>query len=320
MPGLIIGGKEVEVPGVPVRNFKDDPKLMLRVGKPDGNNDGKKRARPVSLVVLHTTKGIPGGKDKRPQILHPGLGPDTKAEDRTNAYWSTDPTPSGAHIVIDADGSVGCLADLLTVCAYHAGQHDVNERSVGIEIFQGSDASLYAGQLEVVVKVVDVLTAQFSIQRQIPDFYRNKPVERLQVWGGKDLVGVVGHRDVSDQRGKGDPGDFIMDYLEKAGYERFDFFAEADKVEWKKRQKMLAEKLGRQLSIDGVPGIGIETTSALRELGYQYGLWALPPKAEKGPGLLESMIDAFYPQLLTAAGGSKKKALEALTEWAKRQT
>ena len=43
MPGLIIAGKEVEVPGFKVRNFKDEPKLALRVGRPDGGNDGKRR-------------------------------------------------------------------------------------------------------------------------------------------------------------------------------------------------------------------------------------------------------------------------------------
>src|ERR1043165_69108 len=98
MPGLIIGGKEVDVPGVAIRNFKDDPKLALRVGRSDGPNDGRTRTAPVTLVVLHTTKGIPGGTDKREQVILPGLGPDTKAEDRTATYWSTDPTQSGAHI------------------------------------------------------------------------------------------------------------------------------------------------------------------------------------------------------------------------------
>lgn len=277
MPGLISGGKAILVGGLDIRNFKDEPKLALRLGKGDGTDDGQLRSKPVSLIVLHTTKGIPGGKDKREQVILPGFGPDTKAEDRSASYWSTDPTPSGAHIVVDHDGSVGCLADLRNICAYHAGQHDVNQRSIGIEIFQGSNAELYEEQLNNVVKLVNALTAEFSIQRQIPLDYRNKPVGRLQLFGGADLVGVVGHRDVSDQRGKGDPGDAIMKALEKAGYERFDFFVNQDKAEWKRRQQLISDKIGKPIAIDGVPGIGTQTTNALRSLGYQNGLWVLPP-------------------------------------------
>lgn len=314
MPGLVIGGREVEVPGVAVRNFKDDPKLALRVGKPDGGNDGKTRTRPVSLVVLHTTKGIPGGTDKREQVILPGLGPDTKAEDRTISYWSTDPTPSGAHLVVDHDGSVGCLADLRTVCAYHAGQSEVNDRSVGIEIYQGSKAEMYEGQLDIVRRVVDVITRELGIQRQIPDYYRNKPIPRLDDGGGKDLAGVVGHRDVSDNRGKGDPGDAIMAVLAKNGYERFDFFLGADKVEWRKRQEIIRQKLGREISIDGIPGPQMVAT--LRELGYQYGLWVLPPKESSGKPLIESILDGFLPMFESTAG-SRQAAIDAVASWAK---
>ena len=315
MPGLIIGGKEVQVPGVHVRNFKDEPKLALRVRQPGGNNDGESpRKYPVSLVVLHTTKGIPGGTDTRPQVLRPGFGPDTKAEDRTASYWSTDPLQSGAHIVIDHDGSVACLADLKDVCAYHAGDKSVNHRSVGIEIFQGKDAELYEGQLEVVVKVVDTITLHFGIQRQIPGTYRNRPAPRLDD-GAKDVVGVVGHREVSNQRGFGDPGDFVFQFLERAGYERFDFYTDEDLVAWKTRQKEAALKTGLQLTIDGIPGPA--TRAALQQLGYTGGLWMLPPKSTKA-GPIEGMLDGFLP-MWTLFAGDREAALEAITAWLSRQ-
>lgn len=314
MPGLIIGGREVEVPGVSIRNFKDEPKLALRVGKSDGNNDGKLRKSPVTLVVLHTTKGIPGGKDKREQVILPGFGLDTKAEDRTIQYWSLDPTPSGAHIVIDADGSAACLADLSTVCAYHASQSEVNDRSVGFEIYQGNKAELYEGQLDVARRMVDVVTAEFGIQRQIPDHYRKRPIPRLDHLGGRNLRGVVGHRDVSDTRGKGDPGDAIMEVLAKAGYERFDFFADADIIQWKQRQQELKDKLKREIAIDGIPGP--QVLSCLKELGYRHGLWALPPKAAEGLGLIESVLDGFLPMFQLTAG-SKKAAIDAVASWVK---
>jgi hypothetical protein len=325
MPGLIIDGKEVEVPGVSIRNFKDDPKLALRVGKPDGANDGGARTLPVTLVVLHTTKGIPGGSDKREQVIKPGFGPNTDAGNRTATYWSTDPTASGAHIVVDHNGNVVCLADLKTTCAYHAGQYEVNLRSAGIEIFQGSGAEMYEGQLDVVRKVVDVITSYFGIQRQIPDYYRNNtPIPRLQSLGGRNLFGVVGHRDVSDQRGKGDPGDAIMEVLAKNGYERFDFFTSKDIETWKGRQTDIAAKLNRSMSIDGIPGA--QTTAALKELGYQDGLWTLPPALPippstgtgSGHGPLESLIDAFFPTLVSAIGGDVKKALDLISNWIKQ--
>lgn len=314
MPGLVIGGREVEVPGVSIRNYKDDPKIALRVGRTDGNNDGKRRTMPVTLIVIHTTKGIPGGKDKREQVILPGRGPDTRAEDRTAAYWSTDPTPSGAHIVVDHDCSVGCLADTRDVCAYHAGNSDVNQRSIGIEIYQGSNAEMYEEQLDTVRKIVDVLTAEFGIQRQIPRDYRNRPVPRLDDLGGRDFIGVVGHRDVSDQRGKGDPGDPIMTVLANNGYERFDLFTGEDRTVWRGRQIMLREKLSRQVLVDGIPGPG--TRSALMELGYQHGLWALPPKADVGYGMAESIMDTFFPAVL-AATGDVAKALAAIEQWLK---
>ncbi len=312
MPGLIIDGKEVLVPGISIRNFRDDQKLALRIGRPDGMNDGGVRTLPVTLVVIHTTKGIPGGTDKREQVIKPGLGPNTSAEDKTALYWSTDPTPSGAHIVVDHDGSAACLADLKTTCAYHAGQFEVNLRSIGIEMFQGSNAELYEGQLDAVRKIVDVITAIFGIQRQIPDRYRiNTPIPRLQKSGGKDLFGVVGHRDISDQRGKGDPGDAIMDVLASHGYERFDFFADQDKEIWKTRQKQIGLS-----SIDGIPGP--QTNAALKNKGYEYGLWVLPPSTGSGHSPIESLLDAFFPSLVAATEGDAQKALAVISNWLKQ--
>lgn len=316
MSGLVINGREHLIPGLSIRNFLDDPELALRVGRPDGDNDGKKRTKPVSLVVLHTTKGIPGGSDKREQVIEPGFGPNTNAEDRTARFWAEDPRSSGAHLVVDHDGSVGCLADLQLVAAYHAGQHEVNERSIGIEMYQGSRAELYVEQISVVVALCNFLTAHFGIQRQIPSSYAGRPVKRLEEDGGRNVVGVIGHRDVSDNRGKGDPGDFVFEMLTKNGYERFDLRSGGDLGVWKKRQELLRAKTGRQLAIDGIPGPA--TVAALREAGYRDGLWTLPPKEPTGAGLIESLLDGFLPVFLSATSGDKMKALDAVAAWLAR--
>jgi hypothetical protein len=182
-------------------------------------------------------------------------------------YWSTSELASGAHLICDFDGSWVCVADLATECAYHA--TTVNDVSIGIEICQGRAAELCEGQLDSVVAMVDFVTAHFRIQRQIPRAYRG-PIRRLED-GGADCVGVFGHRDQTDNRGPGDPGDAIMEKLAAAGYERFDFAANEDLAIWRERQRDLARRHGAPLNEDGVPGPA--TAARLELLGYPRGIW-----------------------------------------------
>lgn len=294
MSGLVIGGREVDVPGLVVRNWNDDPRLKLRVGQPGGSNDGRRRrADWIRLIVVHTTKGIPGGRDKRAQVIRLGTGPDRGKDLNTARFWSSSPEPSGAHLVVDADGSIACLADLRDVCAYHATV--VNDVSIGIEIFQGDDAELYEGQLEATATLCDFITTAFSIQRQIPDRYRG-PLPRLES-GGADVVGVVGHRDVTDNRGPGDPGDAVFDALERHGYERFNLLADDDLRVWRDREGEIDRRLmaafGRRLA-DPKPGVpGPRVVAALVALGYGGGLWATPPAEDAVAGALDDEARTF---------------------------
>lgn len=250
MPGLVINGAQVQIPGLNIVNYLDDPRLEIKAPE-----DGTRRKSWVRSVVLHTTKGIPGGKDKRPQVIHPGLGPNTNVGLRSATYCRTNPDSRGGgtrscngghHLTVDHDGTITCHADLAKWSMYHA--NTANQASIGIEMFQASDAGLYAGQLEIVVLLVDALTRLFGIQRQIPDRYRG-PLARLgRGQNGMDLVGVIGHRDVSNTRGPGDPGDEIFTRLEAAGYKRVDFSSGADLALWKVAQA------AHGLTADGVPG------------------------------------------------------------------
>lgn len=261
MPGLIIASVEVEVPGLFIQNWNDNPKLRLVPG------DRKPRPRTwVRGVVLHTTRGIPGGSDKRPQVIKPGLGPDTKRDERIADMWAADDRHAGAHLIVDHDASWTCLADLQLEAAFHAG--NVNDVTIGIEMYQDGNAALYEGQLESVVKMVDFLTRKFSIQRQVPHRYVGYPLDR-GLDRGLDMVGVYGHRDCSNNRGSGDPGDTIFKMLVAAGYEPFDFSANRDKTRWMERQEALG------LLADGVPGP--KTVAALRAAGHTYGLWVDRP-------------------------------------------
>jgi hypothetical protein len=256
MPGLIIAGVDREVEGLIVRNWFDEPKLRLK------SEDMVLRPLTwIRAIVLHTSKGIPGGKDKRPQKILEGFGPDTNRDVRMAQMWAEDDRHAGAHLVCDHDGTFGCLADLVHEAPFHAGR--VNKHTIGIEMYQGGDAELYKGQLENVVKMVDFLTRCFGIQRQIHMPYLNRPLTRLKA-NGEGVVGVYGHRDCSNRRGRGDPGDSIMEMLVAAGYEVYNMELEEDVKIWKGRQL----KLG--ITADGIPGP--ETVKALKKAGKKHGI------------------------------------------------
>lgn len=258
---LIIRGSEVAVPGLDIRSWHDDPKLKL-----DGEDY---RARPdtwVRAIIIHTTQGIPGGSDRRPQDIRPGLGPNTGRDERMAQMWSTDDRRAGAHIAADHDASICCFADLQEHMPFHAG--NVNAVTIGVEMYQDTKGTLYQGQLEAVVTLVDFLTKTFSIQRQLHHPYGRQALKR-GLKRGLDMVGVFGHRDVSNNRGEGDPGNPIMQMLIDAGYEAFNFAHDEDKHVWESRQCALG------ILADGVPGP--TTVRALMDAGHKHGLWVDRP-------------------------------------------
>lgn len=262
MSGFIVSGQEENVEGLTVKNWKDDARLRIKFPE-----DGTKRTTSwIRSVVLHTTLGIPGGRDQRPQLVLPGLGPSTNAAVNINHFWSTNKAPGGAHLIVDFDGTIFCLADLATEVTYHA--TTMNHGSIGVEIVQRkADAALYEGQLERVVQLVDWLTARFSIQRQMHWPYASpRPVARLAA-GGKDCVGIFAHFQNTMNRGSGDPGVRIFELLKDGGYESFDFSKNQDKAVWSQRQVAL------QINNDGIPGP--LTVKELVKAGHANGLWVV---------------------------------------------
>jgi hypothetical protein len=272
MSGLVINGKAEDAPGLDTQNYLDNPTLVIKAPE-----DGRpRRTKWVRGICLHTSKGIPGGRDLRPQKLLPGLGPSTNAGERMALYCLRNPDVGrsrhgGHHLTIDFDGRVYCHSDLARLAMYHG--HFVNEVSIGIEIYQGSGAQLYEGQLDVAVLLCDFLTRRFGIQRQFHWPYRNAPIRRLGPGAnGRSVVGVYGHRDVTAQRGFGDPGNLVFERLRAAGYEAFDFGKGEDIAVWKDRQRGLGFG-GRD--VDGIPGP--KTRAALAAAGHAHGLWVARP-------------------------------------------
>jgi hypothetical protein len=267
--GVIIDGQAELVPGIDVENWHDNPVLRLRKGQDfrDRKTDW------IRQVILHTTKGIPGGDDNRSQDIRPGVGPPVHAGERCARWWSKDPEPAGAHLVVDFDGAVFSCVDLRREAAHHA-KH-ANETSIGIEIYQGSAAELYLGQLEVVVRLCDWLTRRFGVQRQIPDLYRGPSRRLMDAKEIRDVVGVIGHRDCAASRGRGDPGDKIFYMLGAAGYEDLNFDNREDLDAWRRRQR----DMGIQKA-DGIPGP--QTVAALAALGRPHGMWVERPGDRAG--------------------------------------
>lgn len=256
MSGLLIDGKLHEIPGVEVISPNQFPWAKLAAGDCEWRSTSW-----VRQIIIHTTKGM------FPQKILPGKGAGGK--DKVVAdFWRGDPEHSAAHLVVDTDGSIVCLADLMKISAYHATFS--NDFSIGIEMYQMGDGGIYEATLESTVKLVLTLCDLFGIPLQSDARqYANAPLARM-VPGGKDMVGVFGHRDNTNRRGRGDPGDIIFLKLRDAGMIQHFYDAKpipGDKAYWSKVQTALNKTYGLRLGTDGV--CGPKTVEALRK----YGLW-----------------------------------------------
>ena len=269
--GLILNGQAVLMPGFDIANYLDNPALKL--ASEDVRFRRSHERGNIHVIVMHSTGGIPGGTDLRPQTILPGFGPSTNAGERIVGSWTNDPSrPGGAHIIVDFDGRIYCCADLITQAAYHA--QAANGPSVGIEVVQGQGrAELYESQIAVAANFAVALCAIMPtpIQRQIPKSYTGHPIPRFvasqqTVVPLGDVVGIVGHRDLTSNRGEGDPGNAIMEALAAVGCEVFDFASNEDIITWKHRQAVLG-----LVEVDGIPGP--QTVTALKKAGHADGIW-----------------------------------------------
>jgi hypothetical protein len=262
--GFVCNGRTEPAPGLDVSSYLDNPTLALRAGEDYGRRSPDAW---IHAIVLHTTRGIPGGADHRPQDIRPGLGPSSNGGERVARWWSRDGRQAGAHIVVDFDGRIFQTCDLITASAWHC--PGFNAASIGVEIVQGASAELYLGQLDVVVGVCDWLTRRFGIQRTIPHAYVGA-VKRFLDGGPRDASCIVGHRDCAKNRGPGDPGSKVFYMLGAAGYtpENVELSSDRDSI----------RRIQRELGVrppDGIPGP--QTIEALKAAGYPHGLLVSRP-------------------------------------------
>lgn len=275
MPGLIVDGKEYSVPGLEIINFRDNPKVRLRMG-----NDGTKRAKTrwVRGIVQHVTGGPTGKGYRTPEeqwaLIVAGRSSSVELAEAIVNYWTFSNDHGGAHLIVDSDCTVIQTADLLTEIAYHA--TSVNWCTVGIENVRGrKDGKQYRDALDTDVTLTDAVSRLLGIQRQFHKPYRPwKPVLRIKN-GAEDVVGTYGHRDQTDGRGPEDPGYPLFDLLEQAGYEPFDYTQNEDLEMWKQRQTQLKQDGYYVGTVDGIAGPG--TWKALKLAGYPSGMWVQRP-------------------------------------------
>jgi len=282
---LIIGGRRYGVPGFAGASFREDPKLGLALAR---SEDCKLRAPDawVRQIVLHTRMGLP-------VVVRQGKGPNLGWDLVLARRFAADDRQASCHVAIDADGSYCCLADLKLVQAYHA-EH-LNASSVGIELYQGTDGSVSESTMDAAVAIVDVITRIMGIQRQYPlehvlcrRLARATPgpsskTRLAYVKGGGrglDFVGVVGHRNITKNRGEGDPGTPVFERLRAAGYEGYKIDDSDDLDVWSERQAAFGME---PEECSGVPDRKTRERLSM-STGRMSGLWIVRPGDDEHDG------------------------------------
>jgi hypothetical protein len=245
----------------PVLSYRDHHKLLLT-----GEDMRLRVTRWVRSILVHNTKNI------EPVIL-PGAGPHMDIAEKLSLWWSRDKSHAGAHLVIDWDGAVAQLCDLLQHTAYHASQ--LNEVSIGIEVFQDREGHVYAAQMEALAMVLLALTRIFGIQRQMPIAGQEGPLPCLMPpRNGRTAVGIFGHSNCSPHK-ESDPGAATFRYLRDTGnFMTFDYLERDDLAFWREVQRCAG------VEADGIPGP--YTVDALQAAGYPHGLWPAATVLNRG--------------------------------------
>lgn len=274
--GLLIAGQLAEVPGlsiIPPASAGGPSWAML------GPDDYyMRRTMHPHLIVDHTTGGL------WPQRVIPGAGPGGHAREIAEMWNGQDHGPgagihSGAPILIDFDGTIVCLVDIVYCAAYHAER--ANEASIGVEHCTTPDGSIYQATLDASVALhralcdVDGLLAIPFQVHCAP--YANAPLARCET-GRKtadhdgrvqtdcaDIYGILQHRDQTSERGRGDAGDALIAALIAGGAEPINYATGHDLKIGRDRQRSLVA-MGEQLVVDGL--VGAASLAAAHRRGF----------------------------------------------------
>jgi hypothetical protein len=206
---VAIAGKPEEIPGIVTKSFLDPkgPKHCKNFYR-----SGHRFFGDLRQIVLHTTGGIRGcGRIALDSAGSPLVASTERVNNFAIYYARKSCRDASAHLWAGERGTVLCTADLLDERTWHAGS--CNPFSIGIEMTERSDGSVFSATIQTTVALVEWLCNRFDIPRVIP------------MRGGQHITspfssvtkfrGIVGHR---NQTGKHDPGDAIFDALFTAGF------------------------------------------------------------------------------------------------------
>ena len=202
---LVIDGQRIETPGMETISWLDDP-AVPRV------KDGRRRVpQSARAVVLHTVHGKLG------PLSDAASAPSVRAE-RYARYQAGTAREVSWHITVDTDGTIVQSTDVAAWTCWHA--TSVNGWTVGVELVQEADGTVYRPQLAAVVALCDLLCARLGIERRVPARAGVPIVGVVSRLTGTDgpWSGVFGHRNQTRNRGPGDPGSSVFLALLAAGY------------------------------------------------------------------------------------------------------
>jgi hypothetical protein len=221
------------------------------------------RRQAIRAIVVHTTRG-------EARFVRPGAGPGGAAG-RFASYEASTEEHRSWDFTIDRDGAIWQHNDPCRFVTWQASVTAVNEVSLGIELVQDADGGIYQAQLDALVDLLDALTRALGVQRQYPVTAVGDPDDdMIPRFATGQVAGILGHRNVTTNRGPGDPGDDVFRTLGKAGYEGFDARHDADLYEWTGRQRWAGARI-----LDGLPGA--DTADALQRCGVPTGVWVQRP-------------------------------------------
>lgn len=262
---IIINTKKYEIPGLKTLSWVDgDPKIKYVTDK-------NKRERKIRGIVCHTHEGLRG------KVL-PGTGPNTTIDERLAMYQTNTDRYVSWDYTIDQNGDVICQNDPMIDYTWQGNM--TNGYTLGFEMVQklygNGTGDLFENEIKAAVTLIDFLTLVLGIQRQIPwDSVHNKPASKVitRMETGKDVVGIYGHRNITEKRGEGDPGDAIFYALKDAGYECFDYGKNEDIKTWKERQSSLG------MATEDQDGLALDKTiSFIKSTNKsKTGLWVSRP-------------------------------------------
>jgi len=214
------------------------------------------------MVCAHTTNGLVGP-------FTDGCAPESQSAYQFAAYQARTNRNVSWDFTVGTDGLIAWQNDPVSFYTWHA--TSINPRSIGFEMVQPQNNEIRECQIVAATRLTLFLCAALSIQVQTP-VLAGRPDARVIpriAAGGADVVGIVGHRNVTEERGRGDPGDPFFDAVLAQKAAGFDYRSGEDLAFWRAKQAQLG------LPTTGVPLRPEAEALRLRGLpfGMEFGPW-----------------------------------------------